>query len=86
MCPVSLVKVTGGRLAPSTRDIKVTSPVTMWRRPTPFRLKSKNLPFFFICIYVHSCLFSLVSGSFAKLLEYKSKHSCEVKHLILFLT
>lgn len=35
-------KVTGGRLAPSTPGRKVTSPVTTWLRPTPYRLKSKS--------------------------------------------
>lgn len=39
---LSLGKVTGGRPAPSTQERKVTSPVTMWHRLTPYRLKSKN--------------------------------------------
>lgn len=39
---VTAGRVTGGRLAPSTPGRKVTSPVTTWLRPTPYRLKSKS--------------------------------------------
>lgn len=35
-------KATGGRLALSTLGKKVTSQVTMWLQPTPYRLKSES--------------------------------------------
>ena len=39
-------KATGGRLVLSTLDRKVTSPVTTWLQPTPYRLKSESLLLF----------------------------------------
>jgi len=56
---LSLGKVTGGKLARSTRGSRVTSPATMWHLPIQYRPKSKGVRVCAcVCVCVMYCMYS----------------------------